>query len=155
MADVGLAVREWDTTAVDPALVLVRLLRTNALLVARLHDAFAEAGLPPFDLLRLLWSWSEHDVALEVRAIATNLGLSRSAASRLVDRAERAGLVRRRRGILDEREISVRVTTRGRAAIHRLDVALRASARPIRFDDGELGRLDELLERVVRRYERS
>ena len=69
-----------------------------------------------------------------VTAVARNLGLSASAASLLVARAERFGLVDRFRHEIDGRETSVRVTTRGRAAVHRLDAALRATARDVKCD---------------------
>jgi DNA-binding MarR family transcriptional regulator len=113
------------------AVVLVRLLRVYALLVQDLNDRFDEAGLPSFDIARLLWLWSEHKVPTAITDVARGLGLSRSAASRLVGRAERLGLVECFRGVLDGRKASVRVTTRGRAAIHRFDAALRSSAREV------------------------
>ena len=54
MTDRRLPLREWDSPGVDPALVIVRLLRANTLLVADLHEVFADSGLPPVDIARLL-----------------------------------------------------------------------------------------------------
>jgi DNA-binding MarR family transcriptional regulator len=150
-----LPVRDWNSATTDPALVFASLLRAHTLIVAELQTRFADAGLPAFDLARLLWLWSERKVGLELRDVATRLGLSRSAASRLVDRAEQVGLVERSRDVLDQRDVSVCITTYGRSAVHRLDAVLRASSRTIGLDDDELQRLAELVERIVRRYERS
>lgn len=129
-----LPIRDWTSTEPDPAVVLVRLLRANAQLVSDLNERFDDAGLPSFDVARLLWLWSEHTVPSAITDVARSLGLSQSAASRLVGRVERLGLVERSRDVLDGRETSVRVTTRGRAAIHRFDAALRAAARDLRID---------------------
>ena len=151
----GLPMRDWNSTAVDPALVFAQLSRAHLLLVRDLEARFADAGLPPFDIARLLWLWSDRNIGLEVREVATRLGLSRPAASRLVARAERAGLVDRRPGLLDAREMSVRVTTRGRATIHRFDAAARAATRELGFDDAELESLGAFTERIVRRAGRG
>jgi DNA-binding MarR family transcriptional regulator len=129
-----LPIRDWDSTDVDPAVVLVRLLRANARLVTDLNRRFDEARLPTFDIARLLWLWEEQEMPSTITDVARNLGLSESAPSRLVVRAERLGLVDRARDVFDGRETSVRVTTRGRAAIHRFDAVLRAAARDMRCD---------------------
>jgi DNA-binding MarR family transcriptional regulator len=129
-----LPLRDWTSTEVDPAVVVVRLLRANARLVTDLNQRFEEARVPTFDVARLLWLWEERGTSSRITDVARNLGLSESAASRLVVRAERLGLVDRFRDELDGRETSVRVTTLGRAAIHRLDAVLRAAAQDVQCD---------------------
>ena len=132
-----LPIRDWESAAPDTAIAVVRMLQSSARLVAHLERALAEAGLPPFDLARLLWLWSERDTSMRMCDIAGGLGLSRSAACRLVARADRAGLVEHQRGVLDRRTMSVRVTTRGRAALYRLDAVVRASPRELRSEGAE------------------
>lgn len=138
-----LPIRDWESAAPDPAIEVVRALQSSARLVAHLQRALAEARLPPFDLARLLWLWSEHDKPMRVGDIASGLGLSRSAACRLVARGDQAGLVEHRRGVLDRREMSVRLTTRGRAATYRMDAVVRASAREPRTGSTEPARHDD------------
>jgi DNA-binding MarR family transcriptional regulator len=150
-----LPAREWNAAGVDPALVIASVLRAHTLLVADLEARFADAGLPTRDVARLLWLWSERTTGLELRAIASKLMLSRPAASRLVDRAERAGLVERSRHILDQREVSVDLTAYGRSAVHRVDAVLRAAAREMRLDENDLDQLAALAARVVRSYDRT
>jgi DNA-binding MarR family transcriptional regulator len=70
-----------------------------------------------------------------VTAVAHSLGLSTSAASRVVLRAARLGLVDRTCDDLDRRETWLSITTRGRAVIHRLDASLRDAARDVKCDD--------------------
>jgi len=151
MIELRLPMRDWNSTTVDPAIVFAQLSRAHALLVQDLEARFGDAGLPSFDIARLLWLWSENNVAVGVREVAEKLALSRPAASRLVARAERAGLVERSAGPFDAREIWVRVTTRGRATIHRFDAAVRAATRELGFDDAELESIRAFAERVVRR----
>jgi DNA-binding MarR family transcriptional regulator len=149
-----LPIRDWNSAELDPALVFASLLRAHTLIVADLEARFSDAGLPAFDVARLLWLWSDHTRTLEPRAIASRLVLSPPAVTRLVDRAERAGLVERTRDVLDQREVTVRITEYGRSAVHRADAALRAAVREMRFDECDVGALAALVDRVVRRYER-
>ena len=150
-----LPVREWSSAEADPAVVIASFLRAHTLLVADLQTRCAEAGLPTLDIARLLWLWSEHTVSLDLRDVASKLGLSRPTASRLVDRAERAKLVARSRDPIDQRDVSVCITAYGRSAIHRLDAVLRAGARELQLDAMALDGLAAVADRVIRCYERS
>ncbi len=64
-----------------------------------------------------------------VSMIATHLGLSRPAASQLIDKLVRGGLVRRVEGTLDRRQRNVILSAKGRALAGRI-----AAARAARFD---------------------
>jgi DNA-binding MarR family transcriptional regulator len=64
-----------------------------------------------------------------VSTIANHLGLSRPAASQLIDKLVRGGLVRRVEGTLDRRQRNVILSAKGRALTGRI-----AAARAARFD---------------------
>jgi DNA-binding MarR family transcriptional regulator len=125
-----LPIRDWDLDTVDPAIGLVAEMQRNAALAAMLRRALAVERLPSLDVAELLWLWQERDDAIGIANVARQLHRSRPTASRLVDRAERAGLLQRRPGVVDGRKVSVQPTMRGRAAIHRLDAILRTIAAP-------------------------
>jgi DNA-binding MarR family transcriptional regulator len=86
-----------------------------------------------------------------VRSLAATLGLSHAGAVRVVDRLERDGLVERRRGDGDGREVSLVATSEGRAAADRvLDERAAAMAELLApLDPGERAALTGLLERLL------
>lgn len=86
---------------------------------------------------------------LSVTELGRRVGLSQSAAARMVDGLETAALVERRAGV--GRTVSVHPTRRGRRAAHRL---LAARSQPLTdvmqtLDEGEQRTLTDLLEKLL------
>lgn len=93
-----------------------RLLRTHKLLIERVQKALANADLPPLEWYDLLL---ELDLADGKRLRLFDLGerivLSRSNLSRLCDRLEKEGLVRREHCAEDRRGLYATLTDSGAA----------------------------------------
>jgi DNA-binding MarR family transcriptional regulator len=105
----------------EPAAVIDALTRAAAQVQRALDLAASEYGVSP-TLARLL---RELRGALPtINELARQLGLDKSSASGLVDRAQGRGLVRRVPSQLDRRSVRVRLTTAG----HQLAAEIAADA---------------------------
>lgn len=91
-------------------------LTAHAVLVERVETRLAEAGLPPLAWYDVLWA-IEHAEGGRVRLsdLAERIVLSRSNMTRLIDRLEQAGLVRRERSKEDGRGSYAILTPAGKA----------------------------------------
>jgi len=93
------------------------MLTAHAELVWRLGKEMEEAtGLPLNWYEVLLYLYEAPEQRLRMHELAASLLLSRSAATRFVDRMERAGLVERFPCVADGRGTNVRMTEQGRRA---------------------------------------
>ena len=103
--------------AIDPRhKAWARFFVAQALLVERIEAAFAEADLPPLDWYDLLWAVeSEEHGRLRMADVAEKAVVSRSNVTRLADRLEKAGLVKRMSCPQDGRSTFCVITDKGRA----------------------------------------
>jgi DNA-binding MarR family transcriptional regulator len=116
------------TAAADHAVPLARLLAMSyRLLIDGLHTRLREQGWtdvrPAFGFVLL----ATRDRATTSTELATVLGVSKQAASKLVDAMEDAGYVSRSPGVRDARERTVELAERG----HRLLTAVEAIYRDL------------------------
>lgn len=120
---------------------LSRLTRT---LAAR---AGGETGLSPSQRIILRALSSDE---LQISDVAATLGVTLSAATGLIDRMARAGLVTRVRDQADRRVVWVRITEAGRAAFAEAErvrrQVLEEAVQPL--GEAELERLVDLLEKL-------
>jgi DNA-binding MarR family transcriptional regulator len=97
------------------------LIEAQALVVERVEAALAEAGLPPLAWYDVLWAVREAPGRrLRQSRLADAVVMSRSGLSRLVDRIEAAGLLRREASSADRRGTEVVLTAEGRAMLRRM-----------------------------------
>lgn len=125
-----------------------------------LADALIEelTGWSPPDRLRAFTKWHrgslsliqlivltvlETDGPLPMRRLAEALDVSDASATGIVDRIEKRGLVERRHGTEDRREVLVQLTDRGGAVFHDLQQRRRARIAALvdQLADDELGGL--------------
>ena len=78
--------------------------------------------------MRLLLLFAEHERPLRIGNIAELLNVSHATASRTAARAQAAGLVDKFESSIDRREVIVRLTYPGRAAVSRCLSAIRVDA---------------------------
>ena len=91
------------------------LLTTHARLTDRVEEALGAAGLPELAWYDLLWSLETVEGGrLRMHDLAERVVLSRSNLSRLADRLERAGLIRREQCADDRRGYYCAITAAGR-----------------------------------------
>ena len=76
---------------------------------------------PQYLVLNVLGEADGADSGATVGAIAQRLALESSTITPLVKRLEQAGLVARRRGTVDERQVQVSLTDAGRALLNQCD----------------------------------
>ena len=88
-------------------------------IVAQLDTELVEEGDIALDWYEVLLLLRESDNGLRMHELAESQLLSRSAATRLVDRIEAAGLVRRRASEEDRRGTFVELTDEGLATLRR------------------------------------
>lgn len=103
--------------------------RAHRLLVSQIDAVLQEAHDLPLMWFEALLEIERADDPLRMHELADMLLLSRSAASRFVDRLEEHGLVRRRLAREDRRGMEVSLTERGN---ERLGVARRTHANCVR-----------------------
>jgi DNA-binding MarR family transcriptional regulator len=90
-------------------------LTTHAVLVEAIEARLAKAGLPPLAWYDLLWALERaSDGRRRMHELADLVVLSRSNLTRLVDRLEKARLVRRVRSEDDRRGAYAEITAEGR-----------------------------------------
>lgn len=108
-------------------MVATRLLVASGRLTTRLRALAREHSLDP-QILRLLLLFAESDRPLRIGNAAEYLGVSHTTASRAATRAHAAGLIDKFATVIDRREVIIRITVDGRAAVTRCLDALRADA---------------------------
>ncbi len=98
----------------------LNLLRTHDRLSGEFDQLFKSHGIsdPQYNVLRILRG---HNRPLPVYHIASEMITRQPDITRLVDRLESAGLVRRDRGRDDRRVVEVALTTKGRGLLRKLD----------------------------------
>jgi DNA-binding MarR family transcriptional regulator len=124
------ATESWpppDRDPADVAVVAARLLSASGRIGSRLHATAREHQVDPY-LLRLLLLFAESNQPLRIGNVAELLAVSHATASRAAKRAQAAGLVDKFASSIDGREVIVRLTHSGRAAVTRCLDALRADA---------------------------
>ncbi len=130
----------------------LNVVRTGAVLQEPFAALFREHGLSAsaYNVLRILrgW-WRGRDGARKHCEIGREMVVRVPDVTRLVDRLEKDGLVRRERSATDRRVVHVSITERGLELIDELDAAVMALQARLfgHMDEGELRRLSELLER--------
>ena len=96
-------------------------LNAHAHVTRRIGRDLAEAGLPDLGWYDLLWTlYRAPDRSLRVNELAREVVLSPTAMSRFVDRAEAAGVVRRRPDAADRRALQVTLTDDGVALLREM-----------------------------------
>lgn len=96
-------------------------LRANTLMLRQIGEDFEAAGHPPLAWYDVLWALYEApERRLQNYELSDAILLSRSGLSRLIDRIEHAGLVRRTTCPNDRRGIHVELTDRGVAMLDRM-----------------------------------
>jgi DNA-binding MarR family transcriptional regulator len=132
--------REWRKLSADERAAWAGFLRTHMEVVRRLDaELEREHGLPlrSYDVLVQL-SLAPGD-QMRMSELADAVMLSRAGLTHLVDRLERDGVVERRSGERDTRQVFARVTERG--------LALLAQATPTHLDGVRARFLDRLSDR--------
>jgi len=96
-------------------------LNAHAHVTRRIGRELAEAGLPDLGWYDLLWTlYRAPERRLRVNELAREVVLSPTAMSRFVDRAERAGMVRREPDPADRRALQVALTDEGVALLRKM-----------------------------------
>jgi DNA-binding MarR family transcriptional regulator len=103
------------------------LLAAHATLVERIEAALAKAGLPPLGWYDVLWELEKADDGkLRMHELAHRVVLSRSNLTRLADRLEDAGLIRREKTPRDRRGYHCVITRPGLALRRKMWPAYQA-----------------------------
>lgn len=99
----------------------LNVLRTAGVLVGRLAALFKPAGLshPQYNILRILRGAGEP--GLPCQEVAARMVTREPDVTRLIDRLEQSGWVRRERSTSDRRVVLVAITAAGRELLARLD----------------------------------
>jgi DNA-binding MarR family transcriptional regulator len=97
------------------------VLNAHAALVGSVEAALAEAGLPPLAWYDVLWALRRaHDRRLRMAELAASLTLSRGGLTKLADRLEDAGLLRRELAEDDGRGLYAAITAAGEDMLRRM-----------------------------------
>lgn len=97
------------------------LLNAHAQVVNEIETALTEAGLPPLAWYDVLWPlYRAPGRRLRMGALAREVTLSRTGLTRLVDRIERDGLLRREPAPEDRRGSYIALTRAGAAMLRRM-----------------------------------
>lgn len=97
------------------------LLNAHAAVTAHVEAALADAGLPPLTWYDALWPlYRAERRRLRMGALAREVTLSRTGLTRLLDRLEREGLIRREPAPEDRRGAYVVLTPPGAALLRRM-----------------------------------
>lgn len=97
------------------------LLGTHAGIVERVEVALAAASLPPLAWYDVLWALRRAPGRrLRMSELAREVTLSRGGLTKLVDRLERAGVVRRERATEDGRGFYATLTAEGNRTLRRM-----------------------------------
>lgn len=97
-------------------------LGAHAAALERIDEALAAAGLPPLSWYDVLWALrQERGRTLRMRDLSDRIvTISRSGLTRLVERIEKAGYLRRERSDVDLRGMWVVLTPEGEALLRRM-----------------------------------
>jgi DNA-binding MarR family transcriptional regulator len=97
-------------------------LAAHAALMSRVEDALTAAGLPPLSWYDVLWPlYRASERTLRMRELSASVvTISRSGLTRLVDRIEEAGLLRRQASTNDRRGTELVLTKEGAAMLRRM-----------------------------------
>src|SRR5215216_3971292 len=97
------------------------LLNAHASIVVRAEQALAEAGLPPLTWYDVLWAVRRAPrKRIRMAELADGLTVSRGGVTKLVDRLESAGLLRRERAEDDGRGFYAALTDAGEDMLRRM-----------------------------------
>jgi DNA-binding MarR family transcriptional regulator len=97
------------------------LLSAHAVLVGRVEEALAEASLPPLTWYDVLWAIRRvPGRRIRMAELAESLTISRGGLTKLFDRLESAGLVRRERAADDGRSVFAVITPAGNRMLRRM-----------------------------------
>jgi DNA-binding MarR family transcriptional regulator len=97
------------------------VLNAHAATVARIEEALSEAGLPPLTWYDVLWAVrSAPERRVRMAELADGVTLSRGGLTKLVDRLEAAGLLRRERADDDGRGFYAVLTDAGNEMLRRM-----------------------------------
>jgi len=97
------------------------LLAAHAAVVSRAEQALAAAGLPPLSWYDVLWAVRESPQRrVRLGQLAANLTISRGGMTKLLDRLEEAGLLRREPAPDDRRGTYAVLTAAGEAMLRRM-----------------------------------
>jgi DNA-binding MarR family transcriptional regulator len=128
------------------------LLNAHAQLVAAAEDALARADLPPLAWYDVLWPlYDSPESKLRAGELANRVvTISRTGLTRLVDRIEAAGLVKREPAPGDRRGTQVTITPDGASMLRRMWPVYAGAVRPalVQLADGEAEALAALLRRL-------
>jgi DNA-binding MarR family transcriptional regulator len=116
-----------DRDPSDVAVIATRVLVASGRFRTRLHATAREHGVDP-QIISLLLLFAASKRPLRIGNVADLLGISHTTASRTAQRAQAAGLVDKFSSPVDGREVTIRITMRGRAAVIRCLDALRPHA---------------------------
>ena len=128
-------------------------LTTHAILVERVEQDLANAGLPPLAWYDVLWALEEApDRRLRLHELADAIVLRRSNLTRLVDRLEAVGLVCRKSCPSDRRGAFAEITEAGLAMRKQMWSVYAPSIAQyfaIHLSDTEVDVLTKVLERLL------
>jgi DNA-binding MarR family transcriptional regulator len=128
------------------------VLNAHAAVIARVEEALADAGLPPLAWYDVLWAVRRAPGRqARMAELADGLTLSRGGATKLVDRLEQAGLLRRRRAEDDGRGLYAVLTDDGERMLRRMWPVYAGVLRETFVDplsDAEAGAIAAGLERA-------
>jgi DNA-binding MarR family transcriptional regulator len=97
------------------------LLNAHASLVAQVEQALSRAGLPPLAWYDLLWAIRGNpEKRVRMAELAANLTLTRGGATKLTDRLEHAGLLRRIPAEDDKRGLYAEITPEGEELLRKM-----------------------------------
>ena len=103
-----------SASSATSASVWPTFLTAHAVLVERVEARLAAAGLPPLSWYDVLWALERAEGGrMRLAGLAEKVVLSRSNMTRLIDRLEEAGLVRRERSDEDRRGAFAALTREG------------------------------------------
>ena len=124
------------------------LSRTHRRLQGHLESALKTEGLPPLDVLDALTALDAGSDGQTAKSLEQSLAMPQYGVSRLLDRMEKDGLIRRIADASDKRLKHVQLTETGRARhiamVKTRDAALNAFLAP-RAKPGQLDRITDLL----------
>lgn len=127
--------------------VYLNIARTHAVLAARFDRLFRHHGTsaPQYNILRILRL--RGDEGLPIREIADRMTTCVPDMTRLMDRLQRAGLIRRERSLKDRRVILVKLTPRGTEFLGALDPSVRELDREVlgHLSGDELAAINRLM----------
>ena len=125
--------------------------RLDLRIAARYRPALAGLGLTYSQYLAMLALWERRE--LGVGDLCSLLALDTGTVSPLLKRLEIAGLVERERSAEDERSVSVKLTSKGRALEKKARAVPNALASCLVADEEDYSRTRAALERMLCRLE--